>query len=570
MNRGSDISQDLYRKVFEVVAASQRPLTLQELQEAASVVPGETVWDLKKLVNDIQKTVNSCGGLLRLDEEHLTVHFAHHSVKQYLLTSVSKTSASGYHVDAPIADKSLGEICVTYLHFDYLEAQLAQVNASSFLQASTLPSAIVRRVLPPSIIRRMALKRLKGEAQVEYDLPAQLKRVMDLSAENRDDGQLGQTFLTYAQEYWLFHSRRFSPDTGVYNLWRGLVNGQKPTASPPWRQAGGQTVDLWEWAVLNDHRAICQWVVPREYWTRNPSPHERPQARLESVLLKFARKPPSDSLIFASTFTMALKSQCFAALSSLRAVADIEALDVFGHKLLSTAAALGEIGAFDMLVTQGANLNARDHAGRTALLRAVEERQEAIVELLLARDDVDVNIPDNQLRSPLSLTATWSDDHFLKLFLARTDLNVQAADITGQPLIFTAVHFGHMEAVMLLLDHPNSHLSMLWNPVRRKSLLMSAAEYGYTSIVQALLERHPDTVNWKDGDGLTALALAVKAGRMAVVKLLLERSDVDVHTRDNQGQSLMDLSFHHGLDDIVRLLGRHQRTMITSTRMYID
>ncbi|KAJ9494026.1 hypothetical protein H2202_010454 [Exophiala xenobiotica] len=572
MNRGNDISQDLYRKVFEVVAASQRPLTLQELREAASVVPGETVWDPQRLVNDIQRTVNFCGGLLRVDEEHLTVHFAHHSVKQYLLASCSKTSDCGYHMDASIADQAVGEICVTYLHFDHLGAQLIQVNATSSLQAKTLPSVIVHRALPPSVISRTALKLLKGEARLEFDISAQLKRVNDSSAGKRDDAQLGQTFLAYAQEYWLFHSRRFSPDTGVYNLWRGLVNGQKPTASPPWRQAGGQTVELWEWAVLNDHRALCQWVIPKTFsektfWEDVGSPRER----LESLLLKTAGNPSiSDSMIIATVFNLAVISECYGASTLLPTVADTEALDVWGHKLLSTAAAVGDERAFDMLVTQGADLNARDSAGRTALFRAIEERQEWMVRLLLERDGVDVNIPDRELRSPLSLAANLSDDHILKLLLARTDLNVQAADITGQPLIFTAVHFGHMEAALLMLDHPNSpkDWSMLWNPYTRELLLMVAVKKGYTSIVQVLLERHPDTVNWKDGDGLTAASVAVKEGEADMVKLLLRCGDVDMHTRDNHGWTLFDLAIRRGNNDVVELLEWHQwtrRSIIQST-----
>jgi ankyrin repeat protein len=632
MNRGSDISQDLYRKVFEVVAASQRPLTLQELREAASVLPRETIWDPKRLINDIQKNVNSCGGLLRVDEEHMTVHFAHHSVKQYLLASCIKTNGCGYHVDASIADQALGEICVTYLHFDHLEAQLTQVNTSSSFHAKTLPSAIVHRALPPSVIGGIALRLLKREAQVEFDLPAQLEKVMDLSAGKRDDGQLSQAFLAYAQEYWLFHSRTFSPDTGVYNLWHGLVAGSRSTASLPWDKAGGQTVHLREWAVLNDHRAICQWVIPEICWLPSSSRRET----LESLLVKIAGNPPiSDSMIFATIFNFALKLKFYGAFPFLHTVADTEALDVFGDKLLSTAAAWGDIRVFDMLVTQGADLNARDRAGRTALYRAVEERQEAIVKLLLARDDVDVNIPDQEqrsplslatslldddvlgfvilapsaptdfedlngsdrvggtalsravekkaivksllarddvdvnkpdqeLRSPLSLAAGFSDDYVLKLLLARTDLDVQAADSSGQSPIFTAVDRGHVEAVMLMLDHPNSHLSMPWDPSQHKSLLMAAAKKGYTPMVQVLLERHPDTVNWKDGDGLTALALAAMAGRTDVVKLLFERDDVDVHTRDNQGRTLVDLAIQYtywwGSNGLVDLLERDQRT----------
>jgi ankyrin repeat protein len=93
------------------------------------------------------------------------------------------------------------------------------------------------------------------------------------------------------------------------------------------------------------------------------------------------------------------------------------------------------------------------------------------------------------MKSPLYAAASLSDDHILKLFLARTDLNVRAADSSGFTPIFEAVYRGRVEAVVLLLDHANSDMSMLWNPVRHESLLMYAAKKGYTSIVQVLLDR---------------------------------------------------------------------------------
>jgi ankyrin repeat domain-containing protein 50 len=71
----------LCKRIFELVAAAQRPLTSEELRDAISVVPGETAWNVQKLVNDMRNTLDGCGSLLVVDEEHSTVHFAHHSVR---------------------------------------------------------------------------------------------------------------------------------------------------------------------------------------------------------------------------------------------------------------------------------------------------------------------------------------------------------------------------------------------------------------------------------------------------------------------------------------------------------
>jgi hypothetical protein len=94
----------LRKMIFELVAAAQRPLTMEELSHAISVVPGDTTWNVKKLVNDMHKTLDCCGSLLVVDEEHLTVHFTHHSVKQHLLSDFIDLNVRRYRVRLPEAD----------------------------------------------------------------------------------------------------------------------------------------------------------------------------------------------------------------------------------------------------------------------------------------------------------------------------------------------------------------------------------------------------------------------------------------------------------------------------------
>ncbi|CAE7010005.1 hypothetical protein PTTW11_01939 [Pyrenophora teres f. teres] len=40
-------------KIFKLVLVAKRPLTVDEIQEALSVAPGDTEWNLSKLLNDI-------------------------------------------------------------------------------------------------------------------------------------------------------------------------------------------------------------------------------------------------------------------------------------------------------------------------------------------------------------------------------------------------------------------------------------------------------------------------------------------------------------------------------------
>lgn len=51
-----------------------------------------------QLINDTDKALGCCASLIVVDEELLTVHFAHSSVKQYLLSHPMELDLQHYHV----------------------------------------------------------------------------------------------------------------------------------------------------------------------------------------------------------------------------------------------------------------------------------------------------------------------------------------------------------------------------------------------------------------------------------------------------------------------------------------
>ena len=202
---GLDMS--ICRNTFQLVAASQRPLTLEELREALSVIPGDTVWNPKRLVNNMKETLRCCGSLLTIDEEQMTVHFVHHSVKQHLLTLSVDPRFSEYHVDLSRAEIRFGEVCVTYLSFDIFDTRVAKVKSP---QNFDYPSAIVVISTSQSkTANKLALKYLnflKGDSNAGYDMGAQLEQGR---AKFMEPTPQRHPFLIYAQEFWLFHTKLF-------------------------------------------------------------------------------------------------------------------------------------------------------------------------------------------------------------------------------------------------------------------------------------------------------------------------------------------------------------------------
>ena len=176
----------LRKKVFEVAIAAQRPLTLEELRHAVSIVPGDTTWDTRKLINDAQRLVDYCGSFLLVDEEYLTVHFIHHSVKKYLLSNSLDPIIQQYHVDPVEADLKLGDICVTYLNLDVPGMQLAATRNGPKIQPKGISAAILNATLPDSrLTSRIALKLLKSKGNSKYDLQHHLESTMNVTQRYR-------------------------------------------------------------------------------------------------------------------------------------------------------------------------------------------------------------------------------------------------------------------------------------------------------------------------------------------------------------------------------------------------
>jgi ankyrin repeat protein len=101
------------------------------------------------------------------------------------------------------------------------------------------------------------------------------------------------------------------------------------------------------------------------------------------------------------------------------------------------------------------NVDSKDRNGRTPLSFAAEQGHVSAVKLLLARNDIDTDSKDDDGRTPLSFAVKlqsqshWIYDIFrighnpeghrmvIEMFLARTDVNVDSKDRDGRtPLSF--------------------------------------------------------------------------------------------------------------------------------------
>jgi hypothetical protein len=85
LQRSEGPGKSYQKPIFEIITTARHPLTTGELREALSVDPDDAVWNVQRLVNDIESTLSCCGSLLVVDEEEITVRLVHSSIKQFLV-----------------------------------------------------------------------------------------------------------------------------------------------------------------------------------------------------------------------------------------------------------------------------------------------------------------------------------------------------------------------------------------------------------------------------------------------------------------------------------------------------
>ncbi|KAF2793318.1 hypothetical protein K505DRAFT_277134, partial [Melanomma pulvis-pyrius CBS 109.77] len=115
LRRSEGSGRPYQRRILQLVSVAYQPLTRDELREALSVVPGDTVWNPSRLLNDVYSTLASCGSLLVVDEEDSTIRFVHHSVKQFLLGESQDSSSTAFTIDS--AQWAMADIISTYLSY---------------------------------------------------------------------------------------------------------------------------------------------------------------------------------------------------------------------------------------------------------------------------------------------------------------------------------------------------------------------------------------------------------------------------------------------------------------------
>jgi uncharacterized protein len=209
-----------------------------------------------------------------------------------------------------------------------------------------------------------------------------------------------------------------------------------------------------------------------------------------------------------------LRAVLFAILCFMTLPADAQS----GQPLVE-AARKGDLAAVERLIGRGANVNARDNRGRSALLAATHGNHVAVARALIAAG-ADVNAKDDIEDSPYLHAGAEGRTEILKMTLA-AGADLTSVNRYGGTALIPAAHHGHPEAVKILLATAidKDHVNKLGWTALLEAVILGDGGPTHTEIVRLLVEAGAD-VNLPDREGVTPLVHARRRGFGAMVRIL--------------------------------------------------
>jgi ankyrin repeat protein len=233
----------------------------------------------------------------------------------------------------------------------------------------------------------------------------------------------------------------------------------------------------------------------------------------------------------------------------------INSIDTRKRTFLFFAANLGDKKLVQQILAfpnSALSINNQTENGATALMVASEKGFTDIVELLLARPNIQINLQNNIEWTALMTAVVNQHTAIVERLLARPDINVNLQNQKHWNSLIIAAKDGYTAIVEQLLSNPSLDLNA--QNFEGLTALSWASQKGHSAIVELLLAKPNINVNLADKKGVTPLHFAADHGNTAIVELLLNHPDIDVNKAAQNGWTPLLSAIHHGNIAIVERL----------------
>ncbi|KAI1418855.1 hypothetical protein F5Y12DRAFT_390745 [Xylaria sp. FL1777] len=449
----------LAQKVLPWIAASVRPLFLEEVREAVTIEIDQPYSKPGRLCNDKNDIVLACQNLVHVDEEDQSIQFAHHSIQQFLVRQPSSYDCptyrdlAGFFIDVEKADHFIGEICITYLDFNDFKTALSQ-RAQPIILPS--PPDIALTAIGPEarVTSRLFRKFWSTGTSTSVDIDRMIKS-------NTYDPQLASQavhnahpFLRYASSNWVLHTKNFRyHESRMFRLWEHMVTNGHDLAIMPW-ESGSSNIGppALKWAQQANHIALIYLIAS----SRELSDEEKNQFILRAnnnnnsdLIAIVLQQWPDPLLAAAKGGYLNIIERLLSNKTDIWRLFKRE-----GWISLQAAAQRGHLAVVERLVAAEADAYAPSGTNTWAILQAAARTGDlAVIERLLAKK-VDVDFTPNNT-SWTALQGACQCGHLNvveRLLAAGAKVDYPASIHAGRTALQAACESGHLQVVDRLLQ----------------------------------------------------------------------------------------------------------------------
>ena len=250
----------------------------------------------------------------------------------------------------------------------------------------------------------------------------------------------------------------------------------------------------------------------------------------------------------------------------LAAGADVNAKNTFDVTALLWCA--NDLAKVQLLVEQGANVNAQSKQRRTPLIIAAAQDGNSQTVKLLLEKGADIAATDRAQNTALIVAADANDTESVRLLIAK-GADINAKNGFGDTALMNAATHGNVETIKLLLAKgadvnvvdSNEGIRVKNGPIALGGFtaLHFAAPTGGSAAVKLLLGAGAK-VNVQDVRGMTPLTLAIGTDRpdVDVIRLLLAKG-ADKNIKSKDGESAVDWARKFNYPPVLDALGLQHR-----------
>jgi ankyrin repeat domain-containing protein 50 len=574
------------QKLFHIILAATRPLTLTELNIFLSIKDEHRSLTDIELENEARFATsikNICGLFISVIDQK--VYLIHQTAKEFLVTRNSSLCDGWKHSLQPIeSNLVLARICITYLMFtdfnddrvDDSSISLATESSSLFPYAAkfwtihyrqaqqTASDELLRSVVslfePQSARRCNWFKKYSESTNVlsqaphhddatiilasHFGLEAVVELLLDMGADVHSKDKDGRTPLLWAAE---------NGHEAIVKLLLSATAEIDSKDTLHHRSPLSGAAKNGHWIVVK--RLLDNGAEVDSRDEKDQTPLSWASYRGHEVVVKLLLDAGAevDSMDINGQTALSLASKNgheIVAKWLLGAGAEIDSKDKMRRTALSLASENGHEIVAKLLLGAGAKIDSKDSNGRTALLWASESGHEAVVKLLLDAGAAIGSTESIYDQTSLGFAALNGQEAVVELLLNSEAETDRRDGKRGQTPLSWASESGHENIVHLLLNFGATVDSY---DESGRTPLSWAAENGNRGVVKTLLDAGAD-VNSSDYEGRTSLSWACENGFEGVVMLILESGIAVVNSWDNQGRTPLFLAIESENWELVSLL----------------